>query len=1755
MTDITNPEDPKNLKKPTNSEDSTGSAPGSDSEVKMLPETLVEVVSVGDTSIAVRASHSTEELTVEVTDPSKFKPGGLVLFGGLELSGGGLELGGITGELLSGTSTGIAPVEGVGFAARQPVNITEDSRIVRDVTSATVSDFGGRIVVDLYRHLVKVSKIDEENGKITVILFKDPNNSSSSNLPSTMEFSLPEHWELKDFNEGDLLKVDGRLDDGSFKFYEKNGSLIQDENDFFVHEWSKHGTRPVDAGQSAATLISDHALDFDSLASQLEDDLSDEGYEKIEGFFKVLTVDVGKAIDVNKIKELSDLLMSIEVEIESMPELKDRKAEITHLINDYLEHQTKSIIFNKNEGDKIDNVHPGLTNSGFRIPIFPATPETAFHLFDRDDGSEDSIYLDPISESLLSQLTARKEKDSSFDANSVFKHFSRNYRQLRLLENGGSIPKLQDIQNYLDDNNLDSDDLIALIAPQIKNKTLNLRSRKDAEYALNLFGDEMSELKVNPENMDAAYALPLVMDQFEEIDQTFYMYNEFFNQESKQVSVSLQAKVGHLPIQQSSELYKDLFPNCQMDELEDGARLPAPTMAQMAVVYNSFAQSIEELNISPSVKEILISQVEEGIDDVREGIELVTSSEHYKKYERSRLEEGNEADEYNESDKDGSLTDDQNSFIKAIYEEQQPNSSKTAHLKPIVFENSTKGGVYVLDEIFKDADGDFGLDGTETLLTAMEKIREHYKANDEAETVEVFISEIDSYLKRVPEELKNAPLSKNKDGFFMSPPTREHLELYLFHEDEFENATLPILSISEHRAHIDDLSSRLSDSREGEFYLDKIKNKSKGKYYKILKSYCEDDEQSLLDVLSEGDDKEILRVAGDVSNLASMLQKIKDATLRNVRSGNKEINPETPKHIERDLVKVIERNLINFTLVDNFSESHSDEKNLSVIDLNNLPDDLKGVNRKEAFVKKYVSNPSDPIFKEKRDRLLELLGNNTFSISGLNQNSPLYSAIMTQIRSSVETFPNDKIRQESSMDSDDYRFAMLDYTDENEAALLNKISEYSAKDILGFYCGDQPKIKHEKDELEKRAHRLLRRDSFGFGSLPKKVNIDSNKLRSNLGSYRSKNKNLDCLIEVINSPYEDWDHEKVLQIAQNKESVLSNDVVQGFVDNLGLSDGEKESATRRINYLRRTLNNVNNNILTHSQRSESKQITISRNDDLKRSRVEVGDKKEELEKRQAQYLKDFNKRRDTFDFEKKISTIDPSGAKASDELSKSLTEAYKFMNVQDMTSITKWSHTKHPLLGSFTGGAENLLGNSTKSVMMSGTVVFGFAPPSILRTALKKGVANKYRSVVGELPYAPFAPDFIKKIQEEAESKKAESIKGALGATLSKYSDHLEYKRLELEMISEDSLVPIVTKANQTGAIESAKLMSPSVRDSDVYLDVLAGRNRLNDFLSKSSLPYFKKFGKLDDARSKGDDVFDILKPGAPPVIISLVRKHLKEEESRSLNIKKSIVLSDLKELKMLNREKTVSPQRTIRAMKMLLQDNLFKSSELLSIVTEFFNEALEDEDVNGRVVVNKKIEGLVNGSKGLDIEESLDATVDKERKALVSFDSNSNKGFVTVTSSSSSQLIFNPPTYKDPKGVEQRFDVKDLTITQIMKLLNTTAGNPEFKDEEYVTNPTVLFKALSSSSKTGNFINLEDRSEESLFDEMIEVQKNSNADLSVYFVEILKMVNLKTKAFEAYKKNPKKPKKTQDEHVAKKTNNKHKSKKTVINSSTSNDR
>jgi hypothetical protein len=159
MTDITNPKDPKDSKKSTNSEGLSGS----DSGVRMLPETLGEVASVDDTSITVRTSNSTKVLTVKVPDSSGFEPGDLVRFSGLELHEGGLVLGG-SGVLVGGTSTGIAPIEGtdVGRAAPQPKNITGESFRVDNIPPVLSHNFDGRVINDLYRHLVKVSKIDKE---------------------------------------------------------------------------------------------------------------------------------------------------------------------------------------------------------------------------------------------------------------------------------------------------------------------------------------------------------------------------------------------------------------------------------------------------------------------------------------------------------------------------------------------------------------------------------------------------------------------------------------------------------------------------------------------------------------------------------------------------------------------------------------------------------------------------------------------------------------------------------------------------------------------------------------------------------------------------------------------------------------------------------------------------------------------------------------------------------------------------------------------------------------------------------------------------------------------------------------------------------------------------------------------------------------------------------------------------------------------------------------------------------------------------------------------------------------------------------------------------------------------------------------------------------------------------------------------------------------------------------------------------------
>ena len=270
----------------------------------------------------------------------------------------------------------------------------------------------------------------------------------------------------------------------------------------------------------------------------------------------------------------------------------------------------------------------------------------------------------------------------------------------------------------------------------------------------------------------------------------------------------------------------------------------------------------------------------------------------------------------------------------------------------------------------------------------------------------------------------------------------------------------------------------------------------------------------------------------------------------------------------------------------------------------------------------------------------------------------------------------------------------------------------------------------------------------------------------------------------------------------------------------------------------------------------------------------------------------------------------------------------------------------------------------------------------------------------------------------------------------------------------------------------------------------------------------------------RGDDGFDILKPGAPTVIRSLVKKHLKQEDQRLSNIKKTVILSELKELKMLNNEKLVSPQRTIRAFEMLLDDNLFKSSELLSIVTEFFNKTLEDEDLNGRLVVKNKIKELGDLSRGVvrGFDDELEEVVEKTTRRLIAFNGNSESGYVVINSKSSSQLIFNPATYKDSDGVEKEFGVKDLKITQVMRLLNTTIGNPEFKDEEFITSSKELFNALSSNSEPGNLVNLEGRTSKSLFDEMIEIEKGNQRDLSIHFSAILKMSGLTLEEFSSYK-------------------------------------
>jgi hypothetical protein len=117
--------------------------------------------------------------------------------------------------------------------------------------------------------------------------------------------------------------------------------------------------------------------------------------------------------------------------------------------------------------------------------------------------------------------------------------------------------------------------------------------------------------------------------------------------------------------------------------------------------------------------------------------------------------------------------------------------------------------------------------------------------------------------------------------------------------------------------------------------------------------------------------------------------------------------------------------------------------------------------------------------------------------------------------------------------------------------------------------------------------------------------------------------------------------------------------------------------------------------------------------------------------------------------------------------------------------------------------------------------------------------------------------------------------------------------------------------------------------------------------------------------------------------------------------------------------------------------------------------------------------------------------------------------------------LIFNPATYKDSDGVEKEFGVKDLKITQVMRLLNTTIGNPEFKDEEFITSSKELFNALSSNSEPGNLVKIDGRTSKSLFDEMIEIEKGNQRDLSIHFSAILKMSGLTLEEFSSYKETP----------------------------------
>lgn len=1504
--------------------------------------------------------------------------------------------------------------------------------------------------------LVKIVKPATAENKMTVV--RASKSAEALVVGNTFEIDLKDN----DFNVDEMIEISGTQDGDKITVTE-----VHPDDGTFGVKFSNVGVREVDEVTSTKPIPkskpqkSENSNAKKDRDSQTADKIEEEFINEVNKIIKRYEENLDEAFDLNRIQYFSDVLIAIETDINENEILSGNEEEAIKLVNRYLSEQSGSMVINKTDRERLENVHTGITNSSFRVPIFPERFNTARSLHEAElSDDQEGVALGHISEELMTQLSEAYKIDEDHEAQpelfneartesdnkqaDVYNEFSSLYKTLKTLDNGNSVSVLRNMDTVLNGNIADHKKIFKMVGKNIDHKTFNLRTYEDCLFLEDIYGDEYQNLKFRPLALEATYGVPEISEIFDEI----------------------------IEIEEFARAYRT---GAKLPDISE--ELQYPTERFIKEKLNEYNKKIKSLGMQKGVDNSLNNKIEDSFEYVQTLINDIKNSKKFKEYSVIRGAADGTTDYLSSVKSKMHISDSDLDYFDTLHRATLPSQDITVSLTTQIKEHKS---AYPLDQLFSsieevDSERAIEISKAGNIIEVMDIINK----SDIRHSLDT--KAINKYISKLSEEAKLAPLPRSKEGQVISPAIQEHMEQHIFRP--YANDVLPALSYQETKEYTEDLAMRMStlpshtNSKIANFVghvpdspVKKMLDRVNRKYLEHISKFCSDSEKKFLTALSEDNYDAILK-GYDIKKMDSVLKSISDKIDLEVSGGNKELDLEIIDNLRDRLTDLVKDKLADFTLVNTSLDKENENREIKVL-LNRDGDSYQGMSRKEIFVREYISSKGSPLFGKRREEILALLNRGALSISGIDKNSPFYPVIMSEIKKAVKSFPSDQIRHADDRNSDDYQFSLLDYTDEEDDVVLNKIAEYNSKDLLEFYCnnGVKPAILDEEDINSRRAHRVMERDAYAFGNIPKKLQLTA--AEDEKGSLISSYSDHGYLYGVLTKDYKDWNHEELLQFYQNKDNQLTDEVIAKFIADLKLDPAKSQEAFNRINFVRRALNNISNNILSHNRIDHSKQIVVDRSRDVYEKQLRIQDEKAQFEKEQKEKQGAYDKKRDSLDFAKRISVLDPTVEGFDTILHKELMRSVRINADADGAFINSCMYSASPKLAVIAKPAMGIVRSSALGFTGGFKVGIGKSPMNTPAEVVKQAAVNGYKKSIGALPYAEFAPKFIKEIQVEAEQAQVKRLKQPLDAALDKHSEYIEQKYLNAEIINETVNIGRVSQINTPGAIDAARAISPAVRDTDEFKHIMSSSsdNLVDEFMANSGFPFFK-----NDINDKNG----ILKKSTPVEIAAVYRKYKKKEEERVRNIKRSFVLSELKELKILNEENLTTPGRIVKALEFLKDKDLFKTSEVYSIMTEFLNEVPDPSvEIDMNKLVDMEIDKVRNGDRG----ESTTKTND-----FVSFNINSEKGYFVIRKVGN-KVVFSPPTYKNEDGQEQDFTIQDITLTQLTRLINNSNGKSDFEDEEYISDPIPLLRTIRNNSiemSNGASINIEDLTENEVFEQI----------------------------------------------------------------------